>query len=690
MFVDFTVHRIVALIKSIDRGDEKCIDPIEVRYRLSRWLDTYWVIVTDVLQTSTMDDTDDDAAAKYTAVWWEKMCRYCISIPGEEQLNVHAAHAIMQRCDKYIRSHQKMETAEVNRYPFASIVFRSLPHKHNLKSYQERFREVVSIVQKRKTSKGVNGYSVSVGVTVLRCVLQWWILFMIGGYRHAKPVLSAKTRLEAFELWNQLEGLSLAPSHYDEWLQNQIQPLANQTLLLLFAVKEYTFYTFRDHPGFYHTLRELSEGNAWGRYETECINVIDAYRQSGDTLGLTDYIKKMNDLGLRIRMPVDYWPMMLRLFRYEPIPLGTAMQDQICKSMIEALYQQHLIGRYRLFPPNEIKDFQYSGVRLSCVRPWCIQRRIIIMISAFFGISDDVIDVIIQTVSTFYQSPHRDSVLQEIIDSLHSISPIGYGVFYYMAQAWKSWNDVWVAPLSVQWSRCQLIQYQKRFQPREPNPRAMWFVYCPNCGDIQTLVNQSRSKGSSCPKKYDASKVSGFENVAVDLDTGRWYCARNTGKKAETCSTTLQVYFSTCGRLVVFHDRVLVMCPYCGIHTELNSENDEWDTDGVMCSKCIEHAFRWEQNDVKAWNAEELLRNAGDSKKSIRPYPDPRFTLIRSDDMYKRTRKRGRPIGSKTNPEKKKERNLMKERRLQAKRMKHMDEREKAQTIENDDDDNDS
>jgi len=84
---------------------------------------------------------------------------------------------------------------------------------------------------------------------------------------------------------------------------------------------------------------------------------------------------------------------------------------------------------------------------------------------------------------------------------------------------------------------------------------------------------------------YNYLDVGIYHEIAIDVNTGEWSCARKKGKTADTCSSSKLLTFSGLGKWIYFKNQCYFICR-CGMLTLWRIASCRYTSKGVVCIFC--------------------------------------------------------------------------------------------------------
>lgn len=610
LFEDFVVHRLLSLARAAPAGSE-------VRYRLLWLLDMHWPAVAD-LRNTMMRPEDLDAA------WFRKRCGgdglKSTDAPAEGTMDPFPVCEMSQNI-AYILGATTLKQSTVEKEPMLSLLADIWPQKHLLENFKNKVEKILGHIRKKKYNDMEKVEELRTGVPIAECLLEWWIAFHLGSYRHSQVAeLDWRRRMALCSMWRNRR----LPVNRNPRRNEAIRCVCKSPVVLLYCAKEFLIYAVASDVQLHDWLQNHS---LWPLFVKKVTLIADKYRtlapsdQCAPAVDLmTEYLACMHTIGLSTQLRLPFYQFMAGHLELSQTPPPRAIERTIIHADFNREHFQsqmaYIFDRQPALAtcPCDMEDVEEvemcNEVRLHVREPFLNCRRIVWYIMHRFGCHRTAIDKCETAIFDHYRYHFGKTKVSVFCNDLYSSWPREYLVFSEIFYAWHVYNSIWHVPLPVRLVSAQLAAIGRRFTQkredtliraaalgRDPSEapfvhrRADLYVYCPTCLDHQTQLCQKDCKANSFPEQAKAKASSGVQNTRVDLRTGIPYCARKKGKKAKLCAETPLKYFHTTGRCNVVHSHVFQICPQCGIVMESSRSGDDYNRTGIMCANC---ARRWE------------------------------------------------------------------------------------------------
>lgn len=496
--------------------------------------------------------------------------------------------------------------------------------------------------------------AVPFGIQVTRYVLQWWCLFQAGAYSHSNTQLTDwRGRSETCLLWRSINTFTTAD------LVEQSEIMSSRADVLLLCVNEFMLHAVLSTPALRYFLLETPK---WYGFEQLCIQMCDQWRQCMSSKDTTDmetfqsnshvFLKGVNEVGITTRVPLSWWSFVYHemgsetpelmvdgeRIKFQPtrVQLAGVPSKVTSKAFVECervyahlrsmLDNQHVIGRFDR--PFELLGETEGHARILSRHSklsFLVTRRILQTIMIHYHCNPEATEAVLKLVELFYQyTKCGKPTVAATFHDLRISYPYEYAILFASLTAWCQWNLVWRVPLPENVVKTQLDKWEWLF-PRGLPPRIDWLLYCPNCLQVRSLIDQSRAAGDAYPKHFNSMQAMGFEGPLVDIKERfrkpgapesdqlqrTLYCPRQQGELAKQCEQTRMLHVCMTGHRVVFNNKPYQICSTlrCYNRVELNPCEDEWTLEGVVCKTCI---FR-----RRTATAQELRAKLEDSHKEM-------------------------------------------------------------------------
>lgn len=559
--------------------------------------------------------------------WWRRGQNYN-SVPCEEAMDTSVESYLFNDRHQFLRVYSHGLPSQ-NFGGLLTIVLQKVwPQKtlHVNQFIRKLHRSIEATEKRRLFSEGKARKAMSslpIGLQLARHLIQWWCLFMMGGYGFCNTwQINMPERNRWVKIWCSINTQSKA-----ELLFFINQELFSKPVILALAIQTFVVYYVRRDFVLRDWLMEKC-GKEWSDWEQETIALGDRYRVSdgetdtGIVKDINLHMEQSDTLSHRSRFVTDYLGYIASLTSEPSFTTLTHNHQRFSVNHI------HRMATYSL---NNLHLIPGGVDECSRITTW------IHCIMTYFHCPPISIDYMTHLAAVFYKEDVKvgKSDIHEIHLRLEQEFPYAYQIWSVLMSARRLWNTVYSIPLPLDTVHLQLKRYKELFKNGNLPPRLDWLLYCTNCKRIRALVDQSKTKGSLYPTHYIASQVAGFSNVLVDVKSTMGnelkrplYCGRKVGQQVAVCVETELKHISMTGQLIYCYDQLYTICaqPGCGGKMQVNIREDVYNQYGWQCSTCA--------------NIEYMIENKGIS--AYAPVPNLNHPI-----SHHTQKKRGRPPGTK-------------------------------------------
>jgi hypothetical protein len=599
-FLSYMTGRIAARI--LEEDAEPCAPRrknMPLLKLLCMYMDMWWNVLSEAEQCKHTDELSDD--------WWKQhfpmLDRH---VPRLDAMDPHATHVVWEDMQFLFFHPLKMSPPEETAQPILSILRKAFPQKYQPDHFVKKVRTVIDQARKYGTHTQIEAWIVECSVA-----------FFLGLYDGCRTVCT-DFDLRRAQCWLWRNRLQMQDVVAKAFFEENITSLYMIKLYLVHAVAQHT------------VLHDWTVRNSvWADFEAQVYDITDQYRlhHDADKCGMRQYLKAMPSVYNSIVQPAVAWDFIRTVFKpAEQIP------DAQWYTAFRKTVRDHLTNQYYLasFPHERT----YAGTWRNFVREEYFHEfstRAAMLTSILHGMCSEQDVQLVEALLAVYFSTYRGNLVADRIKK--SASPRLMFLMRCFTRIWAEWNSVWMLPTDYRTACMQVSAIRGRFTHKDQDkdrttakttcsvpPNCDWFLACPNCGDIQSMVAYKMDKARRRYRNYPSNCLNGFEQVIFDIETGRIYCGRKDGKLKTTCATTeLDAYHIT-GRIMCYHGQMFTICPQrnCGNIMHLTSDHAHINQRGWACAFCMraeEHERSVDTNVTRFRNMVE--KDAKDVKDEI-------------------------------------------------------------------------
>ena len=521
--------------------------------------------------------------------------------PCQESATPIGSSCFLQHMRSMFHSHMVLTAAEEKRNPTLSALYKGKAQKHQPKHTKRKMLFLLELMEKAEA----NGNRNSEAKQTLFAILEWWILFQLGSYRHASSVCS-----------NPIRRLSLTRMWRTRFNEHSLRERLEQILttnLLLFAIKEHLLFIVRNTFAVYAWCCLYTK---WNIFESHVLRCIDAWRRepcARTEAQLRQLMKQMNTMKWFTDKKFDVWEYLRRQMKNKPVAVSPDHFIQNDTDFIQ-LVSGSFHRRSELLrcpdPPHTSTSTD-TFLTTDYIANW----RFVRAWMRYARCSDETVDFAGKLVDLYYQTHEGRNAAVKSLKSLHAVDPYAYRILSLILQAWQDHQNIRIydMPATIRDAHVRAIAY--RYAGMEDAPDQDALMFCPICRDIKSLVVDARAK--DVLKRCGTSRsMDGFDNIMVDEQTMDCRCGRKNGQLRKLCNQTILPIIPLTGKMVVLYHRVYTICPQptCAHLVALNRATDDYNEYGFRCYACIQQSIRLNELLTKT-NNEQCERKVKEEKE---------------------------------------------------------------------------
>jgi hypothetical protein len=225
--------------------------------------------------------------------------------------------------------------------------------------------------------------------------------------------------------------------------------------------------------------------------------------------------------------------------------------------------------------------------------------RIIALVMLFFECNEKAVALMMMMVRIYYQ--HFKSgkpMVQKALARLSREFNYEYHVVFGILSGWREYQFLKCVPLSVDIAALQekhtkaVMERVMCSESAHHPPSIDWLTFCPNCAELYSLVTPLYRERAKYAPRFVSGKVGVFQKLRVDINTGKLYCSRRTGRRATFCSNAVLLTCCLTGKVVCWDGkRTFTDCCQPGCTNKIEcTPLDGFNDNGRACATCMQRA----------------------------------------------------------------------------------------------------